>query len=239
MAICKLCLEDKKLIKAHIIPESFFRVLKGSFEYLSVVPSQSFAKAVGRTYIGEYDKNILCKECDSNIGVWDHYGKTVLIDQSSRLKPIINDLQTLGWELNVDSPLDLYKFVLSMLWRASISDRPYYKLIDLGPHEEKVKLAIEKMEFNESYEVYFAKFDQSSLPGAEKSILNPYTTRIFDRNFCRFHINGFLISIKVDKQKLDERIRKFSLKDNEVKIIRAGFDSTGQLDLMLNSYPKK
>lgn len=237
MAICKLCKEDKKLIKAHVIPESFFKTLKGPFEYLSVVPSPKCPTAVGRTYIGEYDKNILCKECDAKLGVWDEYGKEVLIDHETRIKEVKSNNEVIGWELKIDKPLIFYKFVLSLLWRASISTRPYYNLIDLGPHEEQVRLAFERDTFDDTYEVFIAKFDESSVSGAEKSILNPYSARVFDRNFCRVLLNGFLISIKVDKQLLEPRVRQFKLKEEDIKVIRASFDESGHLNIMLSNYP--
>ena len=57
--LCRLCLKDKNLIKAHIIPEGFFRLLRSgnrSPEMHSNSPG-SFPK---RMQVGTYDSNILC-----------------------------------------------------------------------------------------------------------------------------------------------------------------------------------
>lgn len=237
MTACRLCKKDKKLIKAHIIPESFFRHLKGESEHLSLVPSARKPTIVGRTLVGEYDPSILCQECDAIFGKLDEYGKQVLLDDEGRATAVEIKREHVGWEMKIEQPLKLYKFIISMLWRASISQRPYFKLIKLGPHEDKIEIALRRDHFDEAYEVYVAKFTASAIPGAEKSILNPYTTRILGLQFCRFHINGYLISIKVDKQPLPQKMQTFKLKDNKLKILKADFDGSGQLKLMIDTYP--
>lgn len=80
--ICKLCGEDKNLIKAHIIPEGFFRPLR----YGSIVPeihSNTNGVFPKRSPSGIYDKNILCEKCDKYIGSWDGYAHQLLIQNFS------------------------------------------------------------------------------------------------------------------------------------------------------------
>ena len=61
--LCKLCLQSKKLINSHIIPESFFG--KNTFLIAEDSPFKE------KRPIGIYDKNILCAECDNFIGKKD------------------------------------------------------------------------------------------------------------------------------------------------------------------------
>lgn len=62
---CKLCNQNKKLVKAHIIPERFFKSIK-----ISEKPLQIYAAKAGtypkRSHIGLYDPHILCYECEKN-----------------------------------------------------------------------------------------------------------------------------------------------------------------------------
>ena len=79
---CKLCGENEKLIKAHIIPEGFFRPLRSG----KMVPEiHSNIKGVfpKRSPIGIYDNTILCEKCDKYLGVWDGYAQKLLIQYFS------------------------------------------------------------------------------------------------------------------------------------------------------------
>ena len=60
---CKFCGQEKKLIKAHIIPRKFYLDYK-SEKYVGV-NSQTGEFVLQQC--GSYDKNILCEDCDSKI----------------------------------------------------------------------------------------------------------------------------------------------------------------------------
>src|SRR5688572_13345487 len=69
---CKFCHQDKKLIKAHIIPEYFYRQLKEDAPHIVEVYSERHNK--GRSLIGHYDTNLLCRECEDKFCQWDDAG---------------------------------------------------------------------------------------------------------------------------------------------------------------------
>jgi hypothetical protein len=71
---CKRCSEERKLVKAHIVPRSFYMDLRARDEYLNVVPANP-TERIAISRIGDYDQNILCHECDQFLGVFDDYGK--------------------------------------------------------------------------------------------------------------------------------------------------------------------
>lgn len=85
---CQYCGEDKKLIKAHIIPESFFKPLRadnGDVPYLMTDLQGEFPK---KSPIGVYDKTILCRDCEDQFAQWDEYGFKTLVDGEKQLKPL-------------------------------------------------------------------------------------------------------------------------------------------------------
>ena len=100
----------------------------------------------------DYDKNILCEDCDNRIlgGIYEDYAKNSMY--GNNLKPKIapkcsnyknpND----GTEYSICENIDYVKFklfLLSILWRASITDRPLFKEVDLGIiHEERIRKMI-------------------------------------------------------------------------------------------------
>lgn len=77
LANCNLCLKEKKLIKSHIIPASFF------------VPSHLYSddkKYRKRSPVGPYDREILCESCNQFINKeFDQYAKEILIDEKNVL----------------------------------------------------------------------------------------------------------------------------------------------------------
>lgn len=78
---CKLCGENKKLIKAHVIPKAFFNTLLDSDDdFLKVISSKKgIREKISR--MGIYDKHILCDTCEQKFGPLDDYGFKVLIQQ--------------------------------------------------------------------------------------------------------------------------------------------------------------
>ena len=75
---CKLCKQVKKLVKAHIIPRSFFlgKARGDSKHWLEA--RQHDIKAVKFLQNGGWDKTILCEDCDNSFSPWDDYGFKVL-----------------------------------------------------------------------------------------------------------------------------------------------------------------
>jgi len=148
---CKLCLEEKPLLKkSHIIPEFMYngfydknhRMLKVSMQDMTI-----FSKP--RT--GEYDSDILCRECDNvRIGKLESYAKTIIYGGSeglseSQIPRGENRVDQEGTEVTYFENLDYKKFklfLLSVLWRASVLRRDIFSLINLGSHEEVMRKMI-------------------------------------------------------------------------------------------------
>ena len=141
---CHLCLEERKLIKAHIIPESFFLPLRSS-KRAPEIHSNIDGEYPKKSPIGIYDKSILCSECDSLIGDWDNYAQQLL------LKDFTEDLAVHGGAKKVAYKIDSFNyhklklFFVSVLWRASISNHYFYRRVKLGPYQSVArKMILEK-----------------------------------------------------------------------------------------------
>ncbi len=98
---------------------------------------------------GEYEGGILCKTCDNNIlGKYETYAsKTIYAtDIPVSQAPIVKNYHNKEgqrWSSCVNVDYKRFKlFLLSVLWRASISTRPLFKEINLGPHQDKIKQII-------------------------------------------------------------------------------------------------
>ncbi|MDP3295088.1 MAG: hypothetical protein Q8M37_10165, partial [Nevskia sp.] len=135
---CKLCGEKKKLIKSHIIPESFFRESSGG-EGAHLVSSNP-DKFPKRAPIGVYDPSILCTDCESRFSQLDNYGYEVFVSKYETLfQPLFEDAKLVGYTSLTTDRDKLHQFLLSVLWRASVSTQVFYSKVNLGPHQDSVK----------------------------------------------------------------------------------------------------
>jgi len=239
--ICKLCNEEKILVKAHIIPEGFFRSLRHG----SIVPEiHSNTKGVfpKRSPIGVYDKNILCEKCDKYLGLWDEYAQKLLIQNFSESNSVYNGSTKVAYQINSYDYKKLKLFFLSLLWRASISSQPFFKKIQIGAHENILKEMIRNSNPGDPYDytVSLAKFSNPRI----KEMLDPHTTRFSGINYCQIYLTGFVLYIKTDKRKPPAFLEELCLKRDPpfwiiLRDINEGKDGKILKDIVLKAIQKK
>ncbi|WP_378183838.1 hypothetical protein [Aquimarina sp. SS2-1] len=132
MGICRLCLKNKKLIKAHIIPDfiyngmkdekNVFHSIKGISDEIKPIPLQT----------GEFDKVILCEDCDNIIlgGKYERYAKSLVFSEKLNLQTYPTYKAENGKDFSILNDINYGKmrlFLLSVLWRASITNRSFLK----------------------------------------------------------------------------------------------------------------
>lgn len=157
MGICKFCGQEKKLIKAHIIPKKFYLGLKYD-RYLCI------NSKVGKYFVqqqGGYDSNILCADCDNHIlGEFDKEGYRILFGDFSKYKYVQPHPQYKIYQIdnaNFDY-VKLRKFFISILWRVSISKLEEWSNINLGGYEKKAyEILKDKREYPELFKILIYK----------------------------------------------------------------------------------
>ena len=153
MKKCRLCLKQRPLLKkSHIIPEFMYHELfDNHHKFLSFSPYEHSrgSKKIKRPSSGEYESNILCVKCDNDLlGSYEDYAKRVIYGGylASGENPICENYSTQeGLKFTTCSNINYKKFkifLLSILWRASISSRPFFKLVKLNEHEEIIRSMI-------------------------------------------------------------------------------------------------
>ncbi|NOI60486.1 hypothetical protein [Vibrio coralliilyticus] len=122
---CCLCDGSCELQDSHIIPRSYFRGLKGKSGQLICVSTD---ESIGAKLTNSDPKEkLLCRECEQFISVnYERYGTRLFKDHRKvkKTKQIVEFKQFRFKEF--------YLFLISILWRASISELPRYEHIDLG-----------------------------------------------------------------------------------------------------------
>lgn len=158
MHICKLCLHEKELVDAHIIPKSFFETKGKTTPVVEITSSEEVHPK--KRPIGIYDKNILCYECEKKFDKWDDYGYKLLYEGSSERKIILNNNDGLFVEYydNYDY-FKLKRFFLSVLWRAGVSTDKFFSHVKLGPYLKKIQNIIlsNNLELADDFDVFLTR----------------------------------------------------------------------------------
>ena len=214
---CKGCGENKKLIKAHIIPESFWVGLRDGD-----TPPKLMTDKEGvypkRLPIGVYDKNILCRDCEDKFQAVDDYAQQLLLREESNQEVLKHNGTIAGYKIeNFDYTL-LKLFFVSILWRASVSTHDFYNRIDIGPFADTAKQLIWDCSAGdpEDFSCVLAKFTDEEL---RKFFMDPHRQRTEGINYYRFYLYGYVLYIKVDKRQTPNFFKPFVIKENEPLII--------------------
>jgi hypothetical protein len=214
MRSCTLCGLARKLIKAHAIPEAFFRELRVDSNIPPLVSGEQgqFPK---KAPIGVYDEGILCEVCEPTLGQIDDYGINVFLkDFGTYFKPISRGGQTAGFESATADSSRLLQFLVSVLWRASISTHSFYSKVDLGPHEPLARLAVNTPGFklSEVFDAVLSRWKDEGESVPTTAILDPRREKWFGVNAYRLYLGETVAYVKVDAQPFPERMKAISLR---------------------------
>jgi hypothetical protein len=118
MATCKLCGNDRPLVRSHIIPDSFSRDLKGDADGPPLMISGDPGRYPKRRPGGLYDENLVCDPCERLFGPWDDYGAEFLLRRLARDgQPVIaRNGETLAYQYTDVDYERLKLFAVSLLW---------------------------------------------------------------------------------------------------------------------------
>jgi len=204
--ICKLCLEDKPLIEAHVIPESFYRIDPRSVPRVASNIPGSHRK---RSPKGIYDTTIVCQSCERLFSQPDDYAQKVLLRDIGNAAPVKINGEAVAFLLPDIDYQRMKMFFITLLWRASVSSHAFFSKIDIGPFEAILRETIRKNDPGdpEFFGVVLGKFDQD----LGTAMLNPHREKFFGVNFCRFYLADYVAYIKVDKRNTPGEFRSILL----------------------------
>lgn len=132
---CALCLKSRELRYSHIIPEFFYKHLYDAnhrYWMLSTRPAQH--RVIQQKGQREY---LLCGNCEQQFSVYERYVKKLLTATDD-----IGVTYKRGDAYTVVNGIDykpLKLFLLSVLWRSSVSTLPFFRHVRLGPIEGEVR----------------------------------------------------------------------------------------------------
>jgi hypothetical protein len=215
--LCRLCDQTKDLIKAHGIPRSFFKEFKEGYPHAVFFDvSESADREATYVQAGVYDQGILCAECEPKFSEFDRYGWEILGSVSLQ-----NPIQEPGYPPHAHRVFcdtdKLKRFILAVLWRASVSTHSFYSYVSLGPYEDILRARI----FDQAplaideFPTSVLHFDQASLGIYEKGILfPPMRERAEDgSNHLVIYLKDLKIVIRVDRRARQRLFDPFLISD--------------------------
>lgn len=204
---CKLCGQTAKLIRAHIIPKSLYKVLQDTDGGVSKLISNTVGVHPKRIPMGIYDPKIVCEDCERLFAPWDDYAKWFF--DKSIPKCVSNKDKVVAYDYGLPDYQKLKLFFISLLWRAHASQQPFFRRIDLGPYEADVVTKIKNADPGtpDEYSIVLARFDHP----LSEIIQDPFRSRIFNINCYRFYLPSFFFIIKFDKRPFPDGFREVML----------------------------
>jgi hypothetical protein len=203
---CKLCGNKKKLLKkSHIIPDFMYQDLFDEKHRIHEVVVNKEYPLKGKTrQSGVYDTNILCNNCDNKIiGGLESYASRALYGGIELT--VENGADKLSKYINVKG-LNYSKFklfLLSILWRASISNLPVFQYVNLGEHEQIIRNKILNNDPGSCDEYPCAIFTHLHNPKIPHQLIaEPKCSLSDEQQICAFLISGnlFLFFTSIDKK---------------------------------------
>lgn len=241
--ICKLCLKDKPLIKkTHIIPDFMYQGLFDDMHFIASV--HLIEMKIGKMKPSDfYDSDILCAECENNVlSTLESYARKVLFggignpEKHHKCVKVetMNDNNLLHYE-NVDY-IKFKLFLLSILWRSSISRQKIFNDVNLGEHEEIIR----KMIFE-----YDAKTENDYPVGImvlkknnqvpTSFIVNPVNIQNDENLSYIIMVNGFVIYCNLFGNALSNILETLKIKENNTMpiIMLSKYESIEYVNILL------
>ncbi len=221
---CNLCGKEKELQKSHIIPEFIYKSLyddKGRFHVVSTLDRRP--RPIEQKGIRE---KLFCRECEQHLSEYEKYsselimgGESLVVEQKANLIHI-SGVNYKKFKL----------FLLSILWRSSISKSVMFSRVDLGPHENILKELIKSGDPGKQMDYPCVIFSLTSEKNIHANLIDqPRRIRVDGHVAYRFIFSGFIWLYYVSSHKLPSLTSKATINEEGSMVIGLGsFDELSE-----------
>jgi hypothetical protein len=208
---CRFCDEARPLIKAHVIPRSFFTLVRRDANYSVFFQAHNSQLQTGFHQAGIYDSEILCDVCEARFSGDDTHGFEVLSKARGEENAIRDQSGTLYGVRLPDLDYIRFKFfILSVLWRASVSKHVFFSDINLGPHENIIRDALRERKPLDADQYAVVLLLPMGQP-FKNTMLMPRQHRIGGALFYRLYFPNVIALVKVDQQPTPDPLARVQL----------------------------
>jgi hypothetical protein len=204
MGICKLCGEERDLVDSHIIPLAFHRHMQMDSDRPPVILGNAVNSYPQRSPGGIYDEELLCLSCEQRFGPWDQYGAECLLQRFEQDAVTgVSNGEVLVYRIDNWDEAQLRMFAMSLVWRAAVTTRPFFKRVTLGPHQQRLydRIWAGDPGSPNDFSVFFSRWIvQPQHSGMELTQFSPYAWRLDGINMVKIFLGGFVFYIKCDRR---------------------------------------
>jgi hypothetical protein len=224
---CKLCGEEKELCKqSHIIPNFMYQDLFDEKNRLHAIHcKEGIPQERGCRQTGEFDKDILCHSCDNEVlGKLDRYASLILYDGYPKIAENSTGPDGMVYTFCADIDYQQFKlFLLSILWRASISQREFFAEVQLGPHEKRIRKMLFNSEPGDQLEypcLIMTYLHLNKYPG--DIVAQPSRSRVNGGYVYKFLIGGMVYVFFISEHFIPDGLKDISINPKgELKVIHS------------------
>jgi len=189
---CRLCQSERELRRSHVIPEFLYGASYDEKHRLLLVPGTADEKpSLEQKGLRE---RLFCQECETRLSDYERYARHVMFETDAF--PLTDEPKRI-----VVHGVDYRRFKLfqmSLLWRAGVSSLVMFNKVQLGPHEERIRLAL----LNDSPGDYFfypcILLEAPAMPKLlERAITPPIPFRFEGHKAYRFSIGRLFLGFPV------------------------------------------
>ena len=167
---------------------------------------------IGRLPIGEYDDSILTEDGERHFSEWDDYAAKFFLNRRGYNDGKEGQIFTVGGlpayaELKPGDfcPESLRLFCMSVLWRAGVSGRPFFREIRLGDQEVRLRSLLLARDPGPTSEFSVILRRYADTPASGWPMLAPRMKRFDDGTaFCRFMLPDMVFDVKLGGKALSD-----------------------------------
>jgi hypothetical protein len=209
---------NTSLINAHILPRGFARLIRAEPE-AELLKIAADGVRPASPQLGATDRNILCADCDSALGKYDDYAVRACKD----FKPDYPNSDLFEMKSIDTEPFS--KFILSFLWRASISaSGRYCGVVTFGwlyePLTRKIIFGSCPIGEIPALKLFLSKL-RSDMHDVSRITTDPIRFRFEKLNAYSFLLGGFRVIAALDGQELAPHFDALII--NRTKVFRGNY----------------
>ena len=193
MTLCKFCENNPPVKRSHIIPEFMYKhTYSGKHPKMVVVNEE--IEQLGERQKGYYEP-LLCPKCEGFFN--DNFEKPCI----SFIESVPNTA-IIGSNLKVKPPREIVLLMLSIIWRASHATGNHWNEVELGSHQEAIKICLQnkfvKTEY--SFWLFLSAYPDGKI---EKGIVTSIQKiKVSGHNFYHFISSGIQFIVKISSHKI-------------------------------------
>jgi len=224
IGICKLCLREKELIgRSHILPNFMYSGMRDDSGRMYVISSTN-PRRPRIVQSGAYERHIFCSDCDNNIlGSLERYASNALyrknyLEESDEFHQVKAGPDAEYIYCTSLDYLNFKLFLLSLLWRVSISEESAFENVKLTPEaEEFLRRSIHDHRFMPPL-MYPCALTVNAGPEAQAD-KDFVVVENVSEGIVRLYINQFIYTFCVTPQAIDEAAAHCTIQPNNEMII--------------------